>query len=507
MTKLKHTPASDQMTSWSNPNLAPDQFLYQRLGPWPQPCPSYPMDQAPEVLNIPPIETQLWNATIGMRYLQTLTSFPAQASAKAVADGSTPIPPDDEFVRMMTKSVYSRFLKNTADNTWVSDFGAMVVIEKQTLTNTYCHAVSCTFTLTGKQFTIEQINFPEASGAPLVVTKNDPAWNLAKAYALQGAAYYTLFVTHPALHFPMDSVNAITKSAVPHTHPLFQLLYPHTSYTLALDNAVLEGENTIVNNHAPGTWFDPLTGNGYEIRRLFNVGYKGRVDHPGVYPAFDYMQPWMDTSTPYGACLKVYYKPFFTFCSTVADLIHRESPNDTYVARWAKYISSNVEGFPNEQKIFNPGVLANVMAIYMWDVSVSHGADHYSFANDIAPKGGDATTPPLAAWKFLRIRRPAPTSKSDGADVKVVGDLCTPDDLYRTEMAQEMFFKSSTIPPSLFDTHYAFTSKELLDAQKVFHDDLALAAAKVTEIMDNFMQLKPDANYAYSNTIPASIQY
>src|SRR5262249_36767027 len=90
------------------------------------------------------------------------------------------------------------------------------------------------------------------------------AWNLAKIYALQGAAYHMLFVVHPALHFPMDSVNAITKTAVPHIHLLFQLLYPHTAYQLTLDNAVLEGPSllSMKTRREPGSirsWATPTT--------------------------------------------------------------------------------------------------------------------------------------------------------------------------------------------------------------------------------------------------------
>ena len=61
----------------------------------------------------------------------------------------------------------------------------------------------------------------------------DKAWSLAKAYALQGVAHHALFVVHPTLHFPMNSVNAITKSAVPMIRPLFQALLPHRVHAAA----------------------------------------------------------------------------------------------------------------------------------------------------------------------------------------------------------------------------------------------------------------------------------
>jgi hypothetical protein len=491
---------NENKPQWSDPNLAPDQFLYQRLGPWPQPCPSYPMEQAPEVLGVPPVEAFLWNGTIGARYLNAQTFYPPVAAANAVKDGALPIPSDAEFVRMMTASVYARFMRETKSG-WVADFRAMELIAKDTLPGTFCAPTICHFSRNSdKQFQCDSIEFFPTSFPPFKVKPGEVSWNLAKVYALQGAAYQSLFVVHPALHFPMDSVNAITKTAVPHIHPLYQLLYPHTSYTLALDNAVLEGANTVVNNNAPGTWFDPLTANGFEVKRLFGAGYKGLEKYKEAYPEYKYLTPWMDAKLPYGACLQAYFKPFLDFCTTVAEFILAQSPNDPYVARWADYNSVQVKGFPDAKKIFETGVLAQAMAIYMWDVTVSHGADHFSFANDIA-----------AAYKFLRVRRHAPPiNSSDGPMVQLVGDVCDPDDLCRTEMAQEMFFSAWTMWPNLIDTGYPFTSPALLQAQGQFKKDLAIIEQKVAKLMPNFMPLGSNIDKGseqYRWTIPASIQY
>ena len=72
-------------TLWSDPDLPADHFLYHRKGPWPQPSPTYPMEQAPEILNIPPEESLLWNQAIGSRYFETLNFYPGRAAANAVA--------------------------------------------------------------------------------------------------------------------------------------------------------------------------------------------------------------------------------------------------------------------------------------------------------------------------------------------------------------------------------------------------------------------------------------
>ena len=490
---------------WADPNLPPEQFLYQRKGPWPQPSPTYPMEMAPEVLNIPPIEALLWNQTIGARYLLAQGGYPPMAAQKAAAGGEQPIPSDPEFVRIMTETAYARLLKNAdGGSNWIADFSPMELVAGETLPGTFCAPVICNFVNNNGAFECTSIVVYPAS-SNIVVQPTDANWNLAKVYALQGAAYMSLFLVHPSLHFPMDSVNAITKTVVPHTHPLFQLLYPHTSYSLALDNAVLEGEQTVVNNNAPGTWFDPLTANGYQVMKLFGVGYRGGYS----YAPYDYMDPWRLTSknTRYAACLELYFAPFLQFCKEVAAKIHAQPSRDPYVQQWAASISSVIPGFPDENKIFEGDNLATAMALYMWDVSVSHGADHYSFANGIGPV--DPKFGPLAAWKFLRVRVPFPT---DGSSVSLskVGEVSSPDDLARAEMAQYMFFSSWTIAPNLNDTYYAFTSEDLLTAQMNFHAALAQVDAKVNSIMPSFMRLgtgeKP-SNPGYSNSIPASIQY
>jgi hypothetical protein len=499
---------------WNQPDLAADHFLYHRKGPWPQPSPTYPMEQAPEILNVPPEESLLWNQAIGSRYFKTLTFYPGSAAANAVAGGLMGIPTDAEFVRMMTNSVYVRSLRNTEGNTWVASFAPMRLIEGETLPGTYARYVNAVFKRNGGQFSCACIEVSIPTQMPLTVTPSDPAWNLAKAYALQAAAYIGLFVGHPALHFPMDSVNAITKTAVPRNHPLFQLLFPHSTYALAVNNAVLETEDGILSSDPPGTWFDPLTATGLVIKRLFGAGYEGDAEHETWYPKYNYMKPWMDESVDYGRCLSLYFQPFLTFCTVVASEIFKASDGtrDRYVERWANYLSAQLHGFPDGNAIFEGDTLARALAIYMWDVTVAHAADHFSFYNDITSTAPGPAGTRLAAWKFLRIRVPPPTQTTDGAEVKLVGDVCHPDDLYRAEMAQYMFFRSVTLWPNLVDTTYAFTSPALLQAQQDFHAELRSVSKTVASIMPNFMPLetadpKKYTPEEYAVTISASIQY
>ena len=482
---------------WTDANLPPDQFLYERLGPWPQPAPAYPMTRPPEVLTIPPVEAALWNETIGTRYVETVLEYSAPAYLKGLADLVLPLPTDDDFNQVMTRTVYSRFLRQEAPGTayWVSDFTAMELITP--IPGTFCAPVVCRFVQDGERFGIISIAFLKTpTNKALLVTPGDKAWNLAKAYALQGAAYHALFVVHPTLHFPMDSVNAITKSAVPMIHPLFQALLPHTAYTLPLDNAVLEGAWTVVNDKVHETWFDPLTATGYDVKQLFGVGYSG-YKALTAYPAFDYMAPWMDANILYGRCLREYFKPFLIFATKIASVIPKTDP---YVKRWADYCSAQVRGFPDGTAIFEGNTLARVIAIYMWDVSIAHGADHHSFGNGITLKN-----------KFLRLRTPPPADINQGADVQRVGDLAWAEDMGRAELANYMVFSVVTMAPNLIETEYAFTDPLLQAASAEFHINLKSVDASVRTMMPEFMRLEPGTDpqhpYPYALTIPASIQF
>jgi hypothetical protein len=475
------------------------------------------LSEAYEVLNIPPVEALLWNVTIGERLLKTQVGYPAMAAGLAAKNLQYTGPTDAEFATMLFTTAYQRFLQpisvedsqllereqirfGSGAQTFKYDFRARALVEP--LDGMYCAGTQVFISGSpGGKLVCEGIR---VNG--LMIMPSNSAWGLAKIYALQGAAYHMLFVVHPALHFPMDSVNAITKTAVPHTHHLFQLLYPHTSYTLALDNAVLEGPESVVNDNARGSWFDPLTGNAYNLKLLFGAGYAGLPDQPygKSYPAYDYMRPQLlklkDSppspvfDTPYSRWLTAYYdRAFLPLCEVIAFAILEADPADTYVKRWAKYLNACVRGFPDEKQILDVECLARVLAIYMWDVTVSHGADHYSFGRNVAPVD-----------KFLRIRRAPPTSPNDPPVAP--GQIFTGDDLYRSEMAQQMFFLPWAIEPNLDQTYYSFTDPLLWAVQMGFHANLVAVSKDTT--LTQYMPLKasePDVPFAL--TIPASIQY
>lgn len=476
------------------------------------------MQCAPEVLHVPLQETLLYDLKIGLRYLATLHGYQHRAGHYAAENADWTGVCDKRFHEIMFETCYTRNLRPLSDTaraeleTRVAEdkpgfgydpdrrygsynFTAMNLLEP--LPGTFCAPTRLIY---------EEDPETKARRCRQIVVDGvaiyprDSSWGLAKIYALQGAAYHALFVTHPALHFPFDSVNAITKSAVPMGHPLFQLLFPHTAYSLALDHAVLESAQSLVNNDAHGTRYDPMTANGYNLKLLFGAGYAGLEGgiYDDGYPAFDYMRPQMGFDSDYGRWLEDYYEnAILPLCRVVAELVCGHRGLFEYAKRWADYNAVHVLGFPDGKAVKDADVLARALAIFIWDVSVAHGGDHDSFGNFIT-----------SVEKCLRIRRPPP-ARRDEPEVRP-RELFTANDLHRASLADEMFFKPWAIEPYLKDTRYAFTDPTLRAAVDKFHDDLEEVAGRWHRPR---MPLHPDPEDndplypAEARVLPQSVQY
>lgn len=474
-----------------------DDFLYGRSGPWPQPSPDHPMGEAPEVLHLPKEECDEFLLHIGLRYEWNRLTYALPAVAVALTSQGQAFPSDAELDTMLLGSLMTRFLRPLAERDrvafadvmkdagsdvkwWKYDFTAMAMVKP--LSGMFTSPTIGLIRQEGDSWSSR--TFVAIQMRDLVFTPADTnAWGLAKAYLLQGAAYHILFVVHPALHFPPDTVNAITKSAVPKAHPLQKALLPHCQYSLALNNAVLQGSGSVVNNHARPTTYDPLTADANQgLKDLFAAGYEGLPPYDN-YPRFQWMATPDKFPSAYGEFQHAYHVPMVRFCTVVAKSILRADPKDVYVGRWCRYIEQWLPGFPTEKEIHDADVLGACMARFMWDVTVGHGADHQNFVDDV----------PLV-YKYLRIRVPPPASKSiEPVDPRAIYDF---EDTRRAAMCQKMFFAPTTVA-KLVDVDYGFNENELLRAAaQTFFADLRETEASLK--VRNFMPL---------NELPSSIQY
>lgn len=460
--------------------MDPKNYLYGRKGPWPQPCPDHPYDESPGVIHLPLGEWIGWWLKIGFRFMTQWPIFtPIYYIASLFNPGCKKVS-DAEFHEYLTNSMMARFITPKLDAVDCEVFkshmqpgGEYYVVDldpvRVIIPFDGMH-VSPTKTLLEKQgdlFVICCVWIDKT--ATVLDPKDGEAWDIAKFFVLQGGALCATMVVHPLQHFPMDSINAITKTALPKEHVLFKLLYEHLEYTLPLENAVLNFKMSLLHDDKWWKTYAPFPGPYDGIRDLLVEGYRG-IKNNDSYPPFSYPRRPPKIYSGYGVYLDAYYETIYAFVDEVVKTIPNE---DIYVRNWANYINGWIPGFPNGEEIFKDKTLTEVVAFFIWDVTVGHTIDHHNFGEM------DVQKVPLR----LRI---APPKK--GSKIGSYKKLQHPVDLMKYKLAMRLFFSPSVIT-KLIDVEYDFKDPELLGHVKRFKEELRATEKRLNEKGLTYMPL------------------
>jgi hypothetical protein len=424
------------------------EFLYPHNAPWPEQSFDYPYGQAPTVSNVPPDEAADWDTYIGSYYrngaigtIRHPTPFGIQSAefarrrfAENGISGYAPVS-DEEFVNLTCEGLYSKFLGllDPADEELFGvrsddahyqylkfDVSCMRVVKKPWEGEYVAPAIALVRRRlpiderTRYKYELRAIALARPDGAgdyafrqDLVFSAEDhgehSAWWLAKYYVLQGAIHRINLVDHIKVHFPSDTINSVTKATLPRWHLLQQLLLPHFWLTLPVNNAVLEGDRSIINRD---TWYpwSPVVARGDEIRKLIPLSWGGASyswdGSNSAYPHYRFSLEIESTPNPasatgatptfiglevsrYAKYLKDYFPPILAFARGVIALL--PDPDEKTkegelawleIERWAHEIARLVPGFPDEHAIRNKETLASVCAVVIWNAAVVHSADH-----------------------------------------------------------------------------------------------------------------------------------
>ncbi len=468
----------------------PKDFLYRRKGPWPQPSPAHPLGEAPSVLHLPLKEWFEWWVHIGSRFVLTLGYSPI-AYLQGIFNGSLDDIDDKEFMELFESTMLAKFITkglddidkgifkdylNEEDDFYILDFEIAKVVKP--FPGIYVSGTKCLLKkVAGGKYKYEPIVIHIDNTKALIEPTDGDAWELAKYYVLQGAALGITLVVHSVLHFPLDSINAITKSAVPKSHILFKLIGPHLRFTLPLENAVLTFKSTVIRP----AWYKPYSphpGPAEGLRDLLVEGFKG-IDGNASYKTYSYPMKPIKVHAYFGEYRDRYYEVFLSFVSKVLKDFDR---NDEIIKQWAKYVSQNVPGFPDDTKIMEGDNLVQAVAYYMWAVTVGHAVDHETYATIGVRK------------KPMRLRQAPPdknTKKMDRSKLNTFWDIG------KYVMAQILFFKAWTVD-YLKDIDYKFDKKDQQTAQEEFFKEL--------EVLDKALQEEGICYMKYKD-MPSSIQY
>ena len=483
-------------SDYNLPNVRPQSdYLYERRGPWPQPQPAHPFGFAPGVAHVPKDEIRHWNRTTGLRYFFTVLTYWPFAAWYAWKHRSLEPLSDEQFEEYLTHSSLSKFIsdelnepkrskcpqneklryfaefmkKEPNESWWVSDFTLVKDVKKMTIPGVYVEPTIALFKgplVNGKRKAVA-IYFPEivAEGGELglMLTPDDGnAWELAKYFVMQGASLRISLSAHANLHFPYDSINAITKSALPKDSVLLRLLLPHLELSLELNHNVLNSKTSPVQNphNMP---YAALPSGPDGLATLFLYGYHGMLNNPPEddkgnlifnpsYPMYRYQMEPKVFHSDYGTFLMAYYDTVDLFIMNVILQIPKEEYVDIMV--WADYIQQWVPDFPKGHEIFEETktglkfrtegefvILAKAISSVVWDLSIGHAVDHY-----------DYSTININHMPFC-IRVPPPASKNiPPIDRKAMIGWW---DIFKHKYERQMFFVARNVT-LLKDVRYNF---------------------------------------------------
>lgn len=467
--------------------LSPENFLYDRSGPWPQPSANHPLGEVPAVLHLPFSETFSWWMKVGSRYLRDLVFYTPCALFKSLSyNGLKPLN-DAQFCDYFFHTCYAKYLtdelsfavrKVFADyivkgkNYLVVDFSAMELLKP--VSGLHCERSVALF---------EQI---EGGGRIVAIEIRDyvvdatdgDLWALAKFIVMQGASNHINVAEHPKLHFPMDAVNAVTKTAVPMDHILFQLLIPHFEITLKLDYQVLNNPTSLLENK---WWmiYGPFPATSESLRDLMVVGYCGIKNNP-AYPKYTYpLSGPKKINSDLGTFHESYFPVYYNF---VASVLKEIPKGDRYVTQWANYIHQFMASFPNGQQIWLQDNFARAVAVLIWDLTLGHAVDHKSYSE-------------IPVYHNpMRMRIASPEYKNPGFKLNLKTAVSIMDQT-KWIMANRLFYKPWNIN-NLMDVDYGFSLPVLNKHVACFKQQM-----KETE-----KKLKV-RNYMPVEEIPVSIQY
>ena len=433
--------------------------------PWPQPSPISFDGLAPTVLNVPDDEVKEFLDIVVSRYVKTLRTYWVEAAGFALQHPALEVIDDNEFINLIERTPFSRFLCPTLDAPDQNDFAPFlksdlprgqffkmdlsVFSDVTALPEMY---VAPTVTLFERQIGGTLVPRAIKINGLILQPKDSHAWELARYFVLQGAALAMIAGIHPTVHFPMDSINALTKSILPEGHLVRRLLDPHLFMQLPLNYAVLHIDRSVAHNSQREIYtpFPIPKESFFGVMQSFYRGIPGN----SAYPPYRFTLHAPEIHSDYGKFISFYFATILKFVTRITAGVKKRDP---YIRRWAHHISISVPGFPNADKIFEGDNLARALTNFICNVSVIHSADHAGYAK-------------LSINKVpLRMRQPAPSSS------KILPlnlrKLVHWEDLFRHRMAREMYFKPSTVR-KLMDVTYHFETEEQLDAVDCLHEDI-----------------------------------
>lgn len=257
----------------------------------------------------------------------------------------------------------------------------------------------------------------------------------------------------------MDSFTAISLSVLPEYHVVYQLCKPHTKHTLALEDSLFWAPGSPVNHDETQFYRTWAHGREEHLKKLV-FGCKRH----------DFSKRVSDlrakSNLPGAQFLLQHYAVILEFVTRVLDTADVDPTTDVHLLEWERQLADSVVGLPDIADAEAPrAALAEVLATYIFEVSVRHSYDHQSLYHHI----------PIE-WAPVRISVPPPVQGRRIPDqmvepTSVVHRL----DHWKHRIFADVFMQWSRNPlqdKSLSKVHYEFPTADLQAEAAMFRQRL-----------------------------------
>jgi hypothetical protein len=427
---------------------------------WPQPSPHDPQRMPPAVFGVPEWEYAEYMDTIVGRYVRSVRDeWWDVLSLAASSSGVAPMD-DAELSRLYSDTPFSRLLVPTLDAADEARFRGVIAGAQGPFYKVDLSHFASWSPLPGMHIA-PTVGLFRAEGdvvLPLAIAVRDrvfapgdgESWRRARYFLVQASSVGLVLAVHPLLHFPMDTVIAVTREVLPAEHPVAKLVEAHAYLHLPLNYGVMWSERSVAHNLQREV-YAPFPAKAEHIFRGMADVYAGLPGN-SAYPGFRYPMGPPAFFGEYSRFLARYYEVVLGFCRVVA---HATSCDDD-LERWGDALHGLLPGFPSVAELKNEDTLARALAGFVHTVSIWHSTDHHAYSEE------PVTRVPQ------RLRVPEPT----GSDSEIPPSAwLRRGDVLRQELTRRMFYEAHTVR-SILETRYGFEEPELEHAAREFFEAL-----------------------------------
>ncbi|WP_430462138.1 hypothetical protein ACQUQU_04935 [Thalassolituus sp. LLYu03] len=274
-------------------------------------------------------------------------------------------------------------------------------------------------------------------------------WALAKLHMQAVASFIIPGRFHGNIHLGLPCAAAASLYRLNKKGALYQLLAPHLRFTLRINNEALRVQRSLDRSKA----YAPFPMEGADFAQSIADDTVERTIQPGL------RAPHWSLATealPYNQFGDAYYQVIRRFVQQVLAEVDAVELN-----AWSNYMAAYIPNFLQADA-------AEAITTLIWQVSVLHSADHYTFEFLLLSE--------RYSFNKIRLKTPAQSGiRADLPEAQLIDLACDPEDRYRSNVFVATFVRGHKHPlwsNTMNNLSYRFTAPALKLAAESFQRDL-----------------------------------